>query len=312
MKKRGVLLGIAIVSIVFILSGNTVSAKGMGHDTNAAKQIELIRRNLSGLTQMKAADSKGHYESALKDLQTITEKYAGTEESLEAKFYIGNVYNELHKYDDAVKWFDAVLSYGEIDNNFKARALYFKAKALIGKGDIASAKEAVTQLRTVEPMAADSFGNELSGTMRIGTEAPAFNVADCTGKTVDLAKYKGNLTILTFWATWCDPCIQEFPKIKKMYGKFKEQGVQIIGISLDDDIEDLRGFVNQEAIDWPQIFDGKRWKGAIPSLYHVNILPTFVALDRENKVRYVGGDTDALTQIITTLLAESKNLPLFR
>ena len=41
-----------------------------------------------------------------------------------------------------------------------------------------------------------------------------------------------------------------------MYGKFKEQGVQIIGISLDDDIEDLRGFVNQEAIDWPQIFDG--------------------------------------------------------
>ncbi|MEK7776990.1 MAG: TlpA disulfide reductase family protein, partial [Planctomycetota bacterium] len=121
-----------------------------------------------------------------------------------------------------------------------------------------------------------------------------------------------NLTILTFWATWCEPCIQEFPKIKKMYGKFKEQGVQIIGISLDDDIEDLRGFVNQEAIDWPQIFDGKRWKGAIPSLYHVTILPTFVALDRENKVRYVGGDTDALTQIITTLLAESKNLPLFR
>ena len=191
MKKRGVLLGIAIVSIVFILSGNTVSAKGMGHDTNAAKQIELIRRNLSGLTQMKAADSKGHYESALKDLQTITEKYAGTEESLEAKFYIGNVYNELHKYDDAVKWFDAVLSYGEIDNNFKARALYFKAKALIGKGDIASAKEAVTQLRTVEPMAADSFGNELSGTMRIGTEAPAFNVADCTGKRLIWQNIKG-------------------------------------------------------------------------------------------------------------------------
>ncbi len=312
MKKWGVLLGIAIASVVFTLSGNTVYAKGLGHDADAAKQIEFIRRNLSGLTQMKAADSKGYYESALKDLQTITEKYAGTEESLEAKFYIGNVYNELHKYDEAIKWFDVVLSYGEIDNNFKARTLYFKAKALIGKGDIASAKEAVTQLRAVEPMAADSFGNELSGTMRIGAEAPAFNVADFKGQTVDLETYKGKLTILNFWATWCDPCIQEFPKIKKMYGKFKDQGVQLIGISLDDDIEDLRGFTSQEGVDWPQIFDGKRWKGAIPSLYHVTVLPTFVALDRENKVRYVGGDAEVLTQIITTLLAESKNLPLFR
>ncbi len=312
MKKWGVLLGIVIASVVFTLSGDTVYAKEPGHDANAAKQLEFIRRNLSGLTQMKAADSKGYYESALKDLQTITEKYAGTEESLEAKFYIGNVHSELHNYDEAVKWFSAVLSNVEIDTNFKARTLYFKAKALIGKGDIASAKEVVTQLRAVEPMAADSFGNELSGTMRIGAEAPTFNVADFKGQTVDLEKYKGKLTILNFWATWCDPCIQEFPKIKKMYGKFKDQGVQLIGISLDDDIEDLRGFTTQEGVDWPQIFDGKRWKGAVPSMYHVTVLPTFVALDRENKVRYVGGDTEALTQIITTLLAESKNLPLFR
>lgn len=312
MKKWGVLLGIVIASVVFALSGNPVYAKGLGHDANAAKQLEFIRRNLSGLTQMKPADSKGYYEAALKDLQVMTEKYAGTEESLEAKFYIGNVHNELHKYDEAIKWFNAVLSCDEIDTNFKARTLYFKAKSLIGKGDLAAAKEAVTQLRAVEPMAADSFGSELSGTMRIGAEAPTFSVADFTGKTVDLAKYKGNITILTFWATWCDPCIQEFPKVKKIHGKFKEQGVQIIGISLDDDIEDLRGFVNQEGVDWPQIFDGKRWKGAIPSMYHVTVLPTFVALDREVKVRYVGGDTEALTQIVTTLLAESKNLPLFR
>ena len=312
MKKWCVLLGIVIASVVLTLCGNTVYAKGLGHDASAEKQLEVIRRNLSGLTQMKTADAKGYYDTALKDLQTLTEKYAGTEESLEAKFYIGNVYSELHKYDEALKWLDAVLSYGEIDPNFKARTLYFKAKALIGKGDIASAKEVVTQLRTVEPMAADSFGSELSGTMRIGAEAQTFNVADFNGKTVDLAKYKGNITILNFWATWCDPCIAEFPKIKKMYDKFKEQGVQLIGISLDDDLEDLRGFTSQEGVDWPQIFDGKRWKGAIPSMYHVSILPTFVALDREGKVRYVGGDTEALIQIITTLLSEAKNLPLFR
>ena len=91
-----------------------------------------------------------------------------------------------------------------------------------------------------------------------------------------------------------------------MYTKFKEKGVQFIGVSLDDDIEDLRGFVKQLEVEWPQVFDKKRWQGAIPSLYHIQAIPTLVVLDRENKVRYVGSDTESVTRIVTTLLSESK------
>jgi len=90
------------------------------------------------------------------------------------------------------------------------------------------------------------------------------------------------------------------------------KGVQFIGVSLDDDIEDLRGFVKQFEVGWPQIFDGKRWQGAIPGLYHIQAIPTMVLLDRESKVRYVGSDTEAVTRIVTTLLSESKDMPLFR
>lgn len=97
-----------------------------------------------------------------------------------------------------------------------------------------------------------------------------------------------------------------------MYGAFKNKSVQFIGISLDDDIEDLKGFAKQESIDWPQIFDGKRWKGMIPSLYNIHMLPTIVVLDQEQKVRYIGMETENVSQIVTNLLSQSKDLPLFR
>lgn len=312
MKKGRSLVLTAIASVFLLWTGYTSNADELKHDANAAKQLEIIRKNLTGLTEMKLADAKKYYEEALKDLNTLIEKYSKTEEAREAKFYIGAIYNEMHNFDEALKCFDAVLSQGEMHRNFKARTLYFKAKAHLAKGDLEKAKETVTELKLVEPRAADSFGSELSGRIQIGMEAPTFNVADFQGTPVDLSKYKGNIVILDFWATWCDPCIQEFPKVKKMYSKFKNKGVQFIGISLDDDIEDLRGFVKQEEVEWPQLYDGKRWKGAIPSLYHIQMIPTMVVLDRENRVRYIGSDTETVTQIVTTLLSESKELPLFR
>ncbi|MDQ1272347.1 MAG: hypothetical protein QG591_977 [Planctomycetota bacterium] len=311
--KKGRNLILTVCASVFLLwAGHAGNAGELKHDAHAAKQLEIIRKNLSGLTEMKYTDAKKYYAEALKDLNALIEKYAKTEEALEAQFYIGAVYNEMRTFEEAIKCFDMVLSQGEIDQNFKARTLYFKAKALIAKGDIAKAKDAVAELKQIEPRAADSFGQELSGTMRIGMDAPMFNVTDFQGKPVDLSKYKGNVVVLDFWATWGDSCIQEFPKLKKMYSKFKDKGVQFIGISLDDDIDDLRGFLKQESVEWPQVFDKKRWKGLIPALYNIQVIPTMVVLDRESKVRYIGGDTENVTQIVTTLISGSKELPSFR
>ncbi len=312
--KRGVVLVLTIVASVFPLwAGYVAHAKELNHDANAAKQLEIIRRNLVNLPEMKYADAKKYYVEALKDLNILVGKCVGTEEALEAKFYTGTIYCEMKNFDEAVKCFDVILRQEGLDIVYKKKSLYFKAKSLLGKGDIVTAKEVVAELRLIEPRAADSFGQELSGMVRIGMEAPTFNVMDFSGKKpIDLSKYKGNVTVVVFWATWCEPCMQEFPKVKKLYSSFKNKDVQFIGISLDDDIEDLRGFVKQEEIEWPQAFDGKRWKGMLPALYHVQAIPTIFVLDRENKVRYIGSDTENISRIVTTLLSESKDVPLFR
>ncbi|MGQ3685998.1 MAG: redoxin domain-containing protein [Candidatus Loosdrechtia sp.] len=311
--RRTHIIFLMVFTFAFLAwAGYTVYANERKDDTNAAKQLEFIRKNLTNLTEMKSSDAKQYYEEALKDLHALIEKYPGTEQELEANFYAGVIHNEMHNYNEAIKYFDSILSQEMLHRNFKARTLYFKIMALLKKGDVVKVKETIAELKLVEPRAADSFGKELSGIVSVGYEAPSFTGMDLKGNTIDLAKYKGDIVVIDFWATWCDPCMQEFPKFKKVYNKFKTRGIKFIGVSLDDDIRDLNGFVEQEGIEWPQIFDGKRWKGTVPGLYRVLAIPMIFVLDRESRIRYIGSSTENVSQVLTTLLSESKELPLFR
>jgi peroxiredoxin len=137
-------------------------------------------------------------------------------------------------------------------------------------------------------------------------KAPDFNAMDLKGNPVNLSKYEGNIVVIDFWATWCDPCIQEFPEVKKMYRTFRDRGVQFIGVSLDNEIEELKDFVRGEKVEWLQIFEGMRWKGRISKMYSVEKIPIMFVLDQESRVRYIGNDKKKITRVITRLLSESK------
>ena len=279
---------------------------GLKQNADAGLQLDTIRRSLSNYAKMKPADARSYYEDALEDLNMLIREYADTEEAREARFYVGTIHNEMGNFDEAIKYFDDVLGQEETHHHFKARLLYFKAKALLGNGDVAKAKEVVAELKLIEPGAANAFGKELSGTIRLGMKAPDFNAMDFKGNPISLSKYKGNIVVIDFWATWCDPCLQEFPKVKKMYRTFKGRGVQFIGVSLDDEIEDLKGFVAGNKVEWPQIFEGMRWKGTVSKIYNVEKIPIMFVLDRESRVQYIGNDKKKITRVITKLLSKSE------
>lgn len=78
------------------------------------------------------------------------------------------------------------------------------------------------------------------------------------GREVDLARMKGKVVLVDFWATTCGPCVEELPRIKAAYDRFHGQGLEVIGISCDTKKERLNQFLKGKALPWPQYFDGKQ------------------------------------------------------
>lgn len=74
---------------------------------------------------------------------------------------------------------------------------------------------------------------------------------DMNGKDVRLADYKGNVILLNVWATWCGPCQLEIPDLVEAYSKYKDKGVVVLGVSLDDTPEILRDYVPKKQMNYP-------------------------------------------------------------
>ena len=73
------------------------------------------------------------------------------------------------------------------------------------------------------------------------------------GADVRLADYKGKVIILNFWATWCGPCQTEIPDLVETYAEYKDQGVVVLGVSIDDAPETLRAYGAQKDMNYPSL-----------------------------------------------------------
>ena len=118
----------------------------------------------------------------------------------------------------------------------------------------------------------------------IGKPAPDFSAIDLNGDSIALQDYRGKVVLLNFWAMWCGPGLTEMPFLKKVYDTYKDEGFEIIGISLDYDEPKLRDYIREDDLPGRQILDNINSENSIARQYGVRGIPATRLIDREGKL----------------------------
>jgi thiol-disulfide isomerase/thioredoxin len=130
------------------------------------------------------------------------------------------------------------------------------------------------------------------------------------GKPFDISQYKGKVVIVDFWATWCGPCLAELPNLKKIYEKYHDRGLEIVGVNLDDDGEQLAKFLKDNDYPWkilhsePKKSDDKKRGFSDPNaeFYGITGIPTIILIDRKGKVISLDARGEQLATLVDGLV----------
>lgn len=133
--------------------------------------------------------------------------------------------------------------------------------------------------------------------------APAFSAKSPNGTTISLKESLGKVTIIDFWASWCGPCRKENPNVVALYNEFHSKGLNIIGVSLDDDATKWKDAIAKDKLTWNHVSNLKGFEDPIATLYDVQQIPTTFVLDSKGNIVAKDLRGDELKAKVQELLA---------
>ncbi len=133
--------------------------------------------------------------------------------------------------------------------------------------------------------------------------APEWTLPSLGGGEISLADYRGQIVVLNIWATWCAPCIEEMPALVRAQERFRDSGVQFVGLSIDEGgFDAVQPFVDRFNITYPIVLDD----GVAADSYEGNTgVPTTYLINRKGQIwQYMPGvlDMGELVEAIETMI----------
>lgn len=135
----------------------------------------------------------------------------------------------------------------------------------------------------------------------VGEPAPDFRLPSLSGQEMGLEGLKGQVILLNFWASWCDPCKEEIPEFERLHQKYHDRGFQVVGINIDKKRENAQKFADHFHVSYPVLLDPE---SEIIRRYLGRSMPTSYMIDRTGHVREVifGFNRGKLPQIEQTIV----------
>jgi len=135
-------------------------------------------------------------------------------------------------------------------------------------------------------------------TTQVKKKVPDITLKDTSGTQVKLSSLKGKIVLIDFWASWCGPCRRANKHLKTLYSKYKDQGLEILSISVDESKQDWKDAIKQDKTTWLHVYDDKNYANG----WKIQYIPTTYLVDKEGNFAAINPELDQLEDLIKNLL----------
>lgn len=218
-------------------------------DTNLLSYVKFRRMSASYALELQKpkAEFAKVQEAWLKMLEAFVKEYPESPDSAEAMLQLAMAQEFAGEDEKAIEW------YSQVAKRFPQST---------------SAKKAAGSVVRLE-----SVGKPIE-----------FDGTSIDGKSVNLAALKGKAVLIQYWATWCEPCVQDMERIGELHAKYAGRGFEVIGVNLDNNRDEMVAFLTKNRLPWPQIHEAGGLDSRPANQLGILTLPTMLLIGKDGNV----------------------------